>query len=221
MQLVSLSPDKHEFFEQDRETMKRLFLFAIVLGLNIALAAPVDAQQRSNSSRRSQANRAASATSASQDAAETASTEGADAARVPSGVPTPPVAPSTPGIPGAPGVPRAPRMGGFVLMGLQNSARQNASDRDGKVKTSEFLAEFMKAAKAADADNDGKLSAEELSLILFCRYVLPCGYHWEGRFFSSMESSGIDFKVSSSGDRRYSQNCRLLSGFDMTVGTLV
>ena len=149
--------------------MKRGILIGIVLGLSVVTATSVDAQQRSTSSRRAQANRASSTATTSQNTSSDATTENVDAARVPSGVPAPPVAPGNPNppsVPAAPGIPSPPRFGGFALMGLQNSAREAASTDDGKVKTSEFLSEFMKAAKKADADNDGRLSAEELDSLM-------------------------------------------------------
>lgn len=149
--------------------MKRAIPIGIVLVLSVMAASSVDAQQRSTSSRRAQANRTSSAATVNQNTSSDATTNDVDAARVPSGVPAPPVAPgdpNPPGVPAAPGFPRPPRIGGFALIGLQNSAREAASTDDGKVKTTEFLAEFMKAAKKADSDNDGRLSAEELETLM-------------------------------------------------------
>ncbi len=189
--------------------MKKELLIVLILGLSIGTVLPVEAQQRSSSSRRSQARTAAANSASDNDGDEATAT--AVESKGP-GVPRVPEVPGSPGAPGAPGVPRvpgAPRVGGFSLMGLQMQAREEASDEDGNVKVDVFLASFMKAAKAADSDGDGKLTEEELGSLMPRRPDGP-GRQGEGRSQgresgsgdTSMNESGMNVVRSQEANRR-------------------
>ena len=140
--------------------MKNNYLTGLILALSATMVIPAFAQQRANSSRRAQNRTAATASTAKE-----AEAPQADAAAQPQA----PQALTPPAGPGNNDAPRGPRGGGrangFTLFAVQMQARQSAQNADGKVDIKKFSSEFMKAAKEADSDGNGVLSADELQAL--------------------------------------------------------
>lgn len=137
--------------------MRKEFLIAMALGLSAAVALPVDAQQRSSSSRRTLTGQTAVANSNSGTAVQESS--------------------DTPGAPqmggrgmgGAPGPgrqnqnPNAFRAAQIIM--FQNEAQTAALSEDGKLDIAQFRSEFVRLLKEADTNMDGVLNEDELQAL--------------------------------------------------------
>ncbi|MCF0233472.1 MAG: hypothetical protein HUK22_00675, partial [Thermoguttaceae bacterium] len=143
--------------------MRKFWRLSLILGLCVAAASPVLAQQRARGARTTTAaNPNATAAAPAATAAANAADESAPAARPAAQNRTAPGQGGPNGAPGFPGFPGG-RQGVRLNMGvmsLQNRAAQAAA-ADGKLDIAKFKAELLALLVKGDKNKDGVLDADE------------------------------------------------------------